>query len=345
MNYADTLAAVKKCFSPIIGMNEQKTQLIESCMSGYNGGEFVSPYIEAEAGMGKTRLMQAYADALEIVGLYVLILQPNEFRKSGDAGWTQLINCLCERRTRYAVLIDEMHELFQAAATVQCKKIASFLLKALDGNFHGGSVQLGDNIVANFNRKDCVIVGATNYPGRVPEAIKSRAARMILPEYSVEDLRKILVMMIKSSGLTIDEKESKMIAKCGRGTARPMEKIVRQLGITLSSAQGDRKKVNRDDVLHALRQLQMYPRGLDRNEVLILQRCRTSPVADRIMQQMFPGMDVPALRRSRAYLMQETEGINGEPDQPLLGPVTGGVQTTPKGNRYLAEIQKTGFAI
>lgn len=343
--YRDTLKKVEKLFSHIVGMEEQVAELIRSVMSFFNGGELVSILIEAEAGKGKTALLAAYAKALELVGITAIQVTPSEFRKSGDETWAEIMNALCEQRHDYALLIDEGHELFANGATVQLKKIASFALKALDGNFKGGTIRLGDNIIAEFHRKNCALALATNFPGRIPEAIRSRAFRMILPDYSEKDLQKILLGMATKNGLTLAAETAKIIAKCGRGTARPMEQIVRQLNIQLASAERQKSTVNRDDVIDALRSLQMFPRGLNVNEVKLLERCAHNPVPDRIQQAMFPGSDAATLRKSRAYLMLPTEGKNGDLDgAPFLAPVTGGFMTTDKGKRYLDDCRKAGFA-
>jgi len=344
-DYKLTLSKVEGCFKEIIGMEQEKTELIRSVMSGFNGGELVSPLLLAEAGKGKSRLLKAYGEALEIIGLTVLFFQPIDVRKSGEEMWAQMLNIICEQRQNYALLIDEGHELFQTGATVQLQKIAVLVNKALDGNFKGGTIRLGDNIIAEFNRQNCVIALATNFPGRIPKAIASRAMTMVLPDYTKKDLQHILQGMAKRAGLSITANAAKIVANCGRGTARPMEQIVRQLGIQLNSAEKVRSDVKEEDVLEALRSLQMFPRGLTVGEMRILQQLATNPATDRQITAMFPGSDAATLRASRAYLSLNTENKDGElTDSPFLGFGKGGYVTTEKGKRFLKTCKEAGFS-
>lgn len=345
-SYKDALAKVTACFANIVGMHEIVAELIKASMSYYNGGFLVSPLLVAEAGKGKTRILMAWQQALEYLGLKVILAQPSEFRKSDDEMWIMVKGLITDPGRDYVLIIDEAHELWQSGATVQLKKIGSLCLKALDGNFPGGGVPLGDNILAFFDQR-CAIALATNFPARIPEAIggkSGRAFKLVFPDYSANDLGKITKLLAKGKGISLDEKACKIIANCGRGTARPIEHVVKQLGLSLASGEKKKTEVSRADVLSALRALQMFPRGLSIDEVRLLQRCIGKAVPDRIQQAMFPSMDAGTLRKGRAYLMQDTEGKDGAIDgQPLLVPVTGGFMTSDKGKRYLSDLKEAGF--
>ena len=265
--YKTTEKNVRACFAGIVGMEELKEMCVQGVMSLYKGGEGYSATWIAEAGKGKSAMMIAYGKALEVIGYEVFYGTPSEFRKDGDESYAVLKNLICERGSNYAVLIDEGHELFQSGATVQLKKIGSLCMKGLDGNFQGGTIPLGDNMVATFSRKNCVIVIATNHPSRLPDALSGdngRTARYVFPDYSEKDLAKIFSAMLTRFSLTCaDKKAGKRIVDCARGTARPLEKLVRQLSISLGSAERGRSAVQADDVTDALRKLQMFPRGLN----------------------------------------------------------------------------------
>lgn len=350
-DYTETRKKVEKAFTGIIGMEELKNLMIEGTMSLWNGGEGFSGTLIGEAGKGKSALLEAYAKALEAIDVLPILTTPSEFRKSGDETWGEIMNALCERRAKYALLVDEGHELFQSGATVQLKKVAAFCMKGLDGNFQGGTIRLGDNIIAEFSRKNSVMMLATNHPNYLPDALcgdNGRTVRYILPDYSDGELQKIFGRMLLRFGLECgDKKAAKRIVDCARGTARPLEKIVRQLSISLGATEKSRKVVNADDVTHALRQLQMFPRGLNVTEMQMLERLAMNPVPDRIIQQMFPGSDTGTLRKSRAYLMlcgSEMDEKTGKQGLPFVAPVVGGSQTTDKGRRFLADCAKSGFS-
>lgn len=347
--YQQVLAAVRKCFNHLVGMEELITMMVEGIMSLWKGGEGFSGTLIAEAGKGKSAVMIAYGKALEAIGYEVFYGTPDEFRKEGDESWATIKNMLCERGKEYALIIDESHGLFAAGSTVQTKKIASFAMKALDGNFDGGSISLGDNIVAHFSRRNCVMMLGTNHPSRLPDALcaeNGRTVRYVMPDYTTRQLQTIFRRMLDRFGLeTSDDKAAKRIVDCARGTARPLEKITRQLSITLGSGEKARKTVKPDDVTIALRSLQMFPRGLNVTEMQMLERLAANPVPDRIISQMFPGVDTGTLRKSRAYLMLCGSEVDakGKPGTPFVAPVTGGSMTTEKGKRFLADCAKLGF--
>ncbi len=347
MNYTEAKKLILASFAWIVGQKNAVQTLINSALSFFNAGELISPLIVAKAGTGKTALLYAYAEALKGLGLETLIVSPSEFRKAGDEKWAEIMNLLCERQKDYALLIDEAHELFQTGATQQLKKIGVFVSKALDGNFKGGHIPLGDNIVAGFSRGNCVIALATNYPGRIPEHIggdNGRARVIRLESYSTKELLQILVKMLEERHLVANEESLKIIANCGRGTARPMEQIARELAINLQAARDQKKTINKADILDALKQMKMFPRGLNVDEMRMLEACKTTPIPDSLLKQMFPNSDAQTIRESRAYLMLPTEGKNGEDGQSLMLAQGRGAFTSDKGRRYLADCKAAGFS-
>lgn len=348
-DYKSTLAAVTKCFAHLVGCGELIQMMIEGTMSLFKGGEGFSGTLIAEAGKGKSAVMIAYGKALEVIGYEVIFCTPSEFRKDGDEVYGTIKNMICERGKEYALLIDEAHELYGAGSTVQLKKIGSLAMKGLDGNFSGGTIALGDNMVASFNRRNCVIMLATNHPSRLPDALSAengRTVRYVMPDYTVPQLKTIFRRMLTRFDLEVsDDKAAKRIVDCARGTARPLEKITRQLSITLGSGEKARKSVKPDDVTNALRSLQMFPRGLNITEMQMLKVLANAPLSDARLGQMFPNVDKAEIRKSRAYLMNcGTEpDAKGKVGIPFVSPVVGGCATTDKGKRFLADCAALGF--
>lgn len=351
LDYKTTLNLVTKCFSHIVGCTELVNMMIEGAMSLFKGGEGFSGTLIAEAGKGKSAVMIAYGKALEVIGYEVFFGTPSEFRKDGDESYAMIKNMICERGKEYALLIDEAHELYGAGSTVQLKKIGSLCMKGLDGNFNGGTIPLGDNMVATFSRLNCVVMLATNHPSRLPDALSAengRTVRYVMPDYTTIELKTIFRRMLTRFELEVaDDKAAKRIVDCARGTARPLEKITRQLSITLGSGEKARKLVKADDVTNALRSLQMFPRGLNITEIQMLKVLANAPLTDARLGQMFPNVDKAEIRKSRAYLMNCGTEVDkkGKPGIPFVSPVVGGCATTEKGKRFLADCAALGFNI
>jgi SpoVK/Ycf46/Vps4 family AAA+-type ATPase len=246
-------------FSKIIGQYRAKMRLSESISSAMNDGEMISPLIIAEAGVGKTAVMRAYANGLESVGVQTMFFNsPEEFRER-DLQFNQLIE-LIQSPGKIAVLIDEAH-LINFKATRQTDLIRAFLMKAMDGNNQGKFIQLNDEISFVPDRKRIMICLATNFPDKLDRsnAMQSRFDKLDLDLYTKEELIEILQLMLHAKGFRHADSETLgIIANCGRGTARPMEKIVDQLVISRNATNPGKTTINRAEVIRALQLVQYF---------------------------------------------------------------------------------------
>ncbi len=323
-------------FENVVGQDIAKIRLTESVLSARNDGEMLSPLITAEAGVGKSKIAKAYIEALEADGTDVLVFDsPEEFRSKGEA-FSSLLTLLMDS-PKYAIFIDEAHKL-NYKPTVQSDKVKAFLMKALDKGNSNKTIRLDDEITVSFNRSKGSIVLATNFPEILDKsgALQSRCDHIRLDNYTPDQLVEILQNMLKGEGFqSANEATLGMIARCGRGTARPMEKIIGQLKITNMSHGGSKKTINREDVIHALKLSKMFPRGLNAGEIEILNKC-VRPLRDNTLLAILPNMETQALKKSKGYLMGECE---------FAVQSSQGFQTTDKGRRYLEGIKKEGFTV
>lgn len=327
-----------KQFSSIVGQNIPVELLSESIESGARDKEMLSPLLIGQAGKGKSKLADAYCDAMEEIGCDVLRFRtPAECRSKGG-NFSSFLQCVMES-PKYCIFFDEAHEMNGApgqSVTVQLAMIRQFLMKALDKQNNGRSIRLNDETVVDFNRKRGSIVLATNFPHLLDRsgAFQSRCDTIVLDDYTYEETVQILHVMMEKAGFKAAcDKTIEMIAKCGRGTARPLEKIVDQMRIT-SNAHGGKNTINRDDVKNALKLKKIYPLGLEPWEINILTLTQLA-MRDNVLKAIMPNIEKATFDKSKGYLM----------GKGLLAQTTAGIQRTDKGERYLKDIAKDGFAV
>lgn len=323
-----------KAFENVIGQTIAKTRMTESILSGQAGKEMLSPLFMGEAGKGKTHIMKATLRALEENGFDVLWFNsPEEFRAAGEH-YDSFVN-LITRSEHFAIGIDEVH-LLNHKATIRMDKVKNFLMKALDKNNQNQNIRFDDNLTVNFDRtKGCFLLG-TNFPEQLDKsgAFQSRCDSIVLDDYSENELVDILQFMLtRVKFQPANEGTLKMIARCGRGTARPLEHIVEQLKIS-ANANGGKTTINKDDVLRALKLSKMYPLGVQPWEISILERTRMA-VRDNVLTQMIPNIEPRTYNRGKGYLISKE----------FAAPTPQGLQRTDKGTRYLETIKKEGFKV
>lgn len=321
------------CFNHIIGQTQAVRQLIQSVMAVINGhGDLFSGLLLAPAGTGKTALLKAYGAALvEFCQIPSLVVTPQEFRRLGDS-WNELLKLL--DGGRYFLAIDECHELY-TGKTVQTAKIASFAMRALDGNYKGGGIKLSDELIVDFSRKHCSIMLATNFPGKLPEALggtSGRAERLELALYSEDELKRILLNMLGAKKIRACEESLGIVARCGRGTARPLEHVTRKLDTNLL-AEGDKRTVNKADIFTALKDCQMFPLGYARSEIDVLLGLENTAMTQQVVLARFPKLDLPSWRQFVGYAMGNCH----------VGKANGGFVVADKGRKYLEALRKEGF--
>lgn len=322
---------IDKAFKNIVGQENAKARLSSSLDSIDNGGIMENMLIGGEAGLGKSALMRAQADALASRGFQVLYLEDAaELRKKGSCydGFLQLIM----DADKYAIFLDEGHKLFRKT-TVQTDSVVEYLMKIGDGGNRRKTVRVGEEMTCVFDPSRHVVFLGTNLDGKLPDALKSRFPKLALKHYSHEELIEILqIMLTREEMKPACEKTLASIAKCGRGTARPMEKIITQLRVAVGHS---KSTINREDVNLALKLADMFPLGVQAQEIQMMQAAKATAMRDVVLSAVLPSVDKETLKNSKGYLISKGMGAQ----------LTSGFQTTDKGIRYMEEIQKAGFKL
>lgn len=316
----------------IIGQAIGVERLKSAVLAAIEGREVSNYLIKGEAGLGKTALANAL---LADIGNFspwetLRISDPDEVRIKND-NWSALLDAITDTSRRVLVYIDECHKL-NTGGTVQIRKLRSLIMKFADGNNTDSYIQIDDDTALHVDRSRLAFVLSTNFPDKLDTsgAFQSRLSHIELDHYNISELVSILQVMLKKAGFrAADETTLSLVAKCGRGTARPMEKLVEELRSFVI-----KDTINKEDVKSALRRCKLYPDGFNQPEIELLARI-SQPMRDNVLLSAFPNMEATTLRRAKGHMM-----ALGYANQ-----ITGGFHRTDKGSAYLKACAAQGFAV
>lgn len=335
------METIKNCYAGIIGQSRIVANriLLHSAFAMGSDAPTSALFVGA-AGLGKTHLMHAdlaaRAAAVEIRrgrGADTLFIKsPQEVRLAGDA-YFEMVESF---QSGDGVAIDELHEIDQGA-TVQTKKLRAILkgLLVRESSSQTRTVKLDDDTIVSRHVSEIFVVAGTNYPEKIKDgpALLSRFGEPTqLALYSVEELTAILAIMAKAAGLRIAENTVALVARCGRGTARPLEAIIAHLSAIAIMAGKD--TLNRADVLAAMQALELFPLGVSKREVAIMIRAKGAGIASRMVPILW-AIEPKAATGSIAFLAS-------------LGFVSlraGVVTLTPTGAAYLDQLKAEKFTL
>ncbi len=315
-------------FDKIIGQDRAKSRLLASIRSFQRQGITLSPLFCAQKGGGKTVLADAYGLELEKAGaIFTKFSSPEEFREEGDS-WNNLVKFFTGPE-RAVLFVDEAH-LINFKNTRRLDKARAALMKSLDKSNSGKIIVLDSETAFTFSRQQKTIILATNFPGKLDPsgALQSRMDKIDLDEYTNDELLTILKLMLTNKGFHhLNDGTVEIVSKCGRGSCRPMEKIVDELTILLSGKKT--KTITKEEVKMALRNIKLYPFGLNENEIKILEKL-SKPLRLAHALAALPQIEARVFKQSVGYLFS----------LELLKPHGTLVKTSNKGVKYLEELKE-----
>lgn len=326
-----------KPFESVIGQSRIKNMLSLSATAGANDREMLSLLLQGPAGLGKTKVAMAYVNAIteSLPDIKIHCIQPRDIRLIGEE-YNSLIETIVSGDP-YVIFIDECHELV-TDPTKQNKTIFAFIRKALDGNNKGKQIHLADEQFTMFDRKKHVIIMATNFPHVLDKsgALQSRLNTIELDLYTEKELVKITELMAEGNGIIFRKSETEnpveRIARCGRGTARFIERIMEQLNLVNNG-----EPITEKQVSMALKSLKMYPRGLNDKEIMLMSIASSRPI-NRAQFCAMSQVEPAELRNSIAYM--------SHPDIRFITQLPSGyIETTKRGNNYLEKCKSLGFDV
>lgn len=338
--YAYHMKQIEAAFESVIGQREIVQNRILAHSAFAQGCDApMNVLFTGEAGLGKTHLLRAEQKARRAAceirygrpAEVLFMRSPQEIRLASP----QYFDFIEHVGEGDGTVIDELHEI-DISTTVQLKTLRA-ILKALMDNGAGNmrAIQLSDDNVISRPKEEIFFAAGTNFPQKIKDgaAIISRfGGELPLSLYNEEELTKILLAMAEDNGLRINENTVSLIARCGRGTARPLEKIIGHL-VQMAHVAG-KHTINRTEALDAMRSLSLYPFGVSKREVSIMVKAKGAGVRVRDLPILF-AVEPKSVNQSLSFL-----AIPGYIQ--LKGGV---VQLAQAGNLYLEQLKAEKFHV
>lgn len=340
-----SLATLKKYFATVVGQDRTKERVLNQLVSMENGNAGKSIFITGRTGLGKDKMTGCITDAIhkelgyekhEFVCPSAITGKPYaKIAESLDAGNPCVIH------------ISEAHRL-KTIVRVELTRIRQFIMAWTDAQNKGKEISINDGeLRATVNWKNAIFILNTNFPAKLEEGAKSTsfADRFLfdtLSDYSDKEIERILADMLEAKGLRVHPAAQSKITHCARGTARPLANICDELE-AMASAHGEKHTLNEKEVISAIRLADLFPRGLSKYEVSMLQYC-TTPKRDNALSSLLPNLESSDMKKSIAFLQTCYHTKKGEVSG-FLERSTGGLKTSAIGLRYLKTIQEEGFKL
>ncbi len=332
------------CLSGVIGQELAKERISYTLANAALGRNVRSVIFTGRTGLGKDHLTDATLDGFNKIGW-----KTHDFSRPGQILGAEYIS-LCEDIATaglpVAIKIGEAHDLLKIKR-VQLQRLHQFIMIFTDDRNIGKERYVNDGEIGGLvDHSRLIFILNTNFPGKLEEGRGSnsfldRLNHCKLEDYTNPQIVTILHKMSNSAGVKIHENTIDLIAKCARGTARPLQNIITELaGMNM----GKKDTINRDQVIRAIQLAQLYPLGLSVEEIGILVYCLT-PTLQGSLNTLLPNMEPVAVRNSLAFLSRCGRDKDGHPASFIDRLSGGGFQTTPRGKKYMDDIKKDGFKL
>lgn len=169
------------------------------------------------SGHGKSSLSKVFADS--IGADYIRIDCGPELKSE------HLVEKLTELKSLAVVFCDEFQQMRKRVQTVLYSALDSSLVPALDrGRLDRCAPQVS---IAPF-----MLIGATNEPGRLLPALRSRMVNVVMDDYTEEDLRAIVVQKANRFLVRLSERAIGLIVRASHGSPRSIVQILQSVEVT-----------------------------------------------------------------------------------------------------------------
>jgi Holliday junction resolvasome RuvABC ATP-dependent DNA helicase subunit len=338
----DIQKTIEGCFAGVIGQPLLKSKrIMDHTAFAMGSNEDHHLFVAGEPGLGKSHFLladlaahrEAVAIRMEREASVEFIPSPQKFRTSGIE-FTRFLDHIA---TGDGQSIDEIQEADQGGTkqTRMIKLIIKELCDAMQGPLRRVSLDGGDVEITRHHSEVFFSAGSSD-PSKLRDfaAITSRLGGVKQLElYTVEQLQELLILKAKERGLRIVPETVGLMAKCGRGTARPLNDMVAHL-VAVATISG-KWTINRVEALEAMRALSLYPLGLNGTEVAIVCATRNGGIPTRLIPIRWK-LDPKIARDSLSFLL--SLGFIGRGSR-------GDTTLTSKGAAYLDQLKAERFTL
>ena len=169
------------------------------------------------SGHGKSSLSKAFADS---IGAEFIRIDCGPELKS-----EHLVEKLTELKSMAVVFCDEFQQMRKRVQTVLYSALDSSLVPALDR----GRL---DRCAPQVSIVPFMLIGATNEPGRLLPALRSRMVNVVMDDYTDEDLRAIVVQKANRFLVTLSERAIGLVVRASHGSPRSIVQILQSVEVT-----------------------------------------------------------------------------------------------------------------
>lgn len=259
------------------------------------GGEADPILLQGPSGRGKTLLASQFATALSLP--MVVITCGREVSPSA------FIEKIVAQATPAVVFLDEVHSL--------PKRTMELLFGAIDDArlpaFRNGSIDRTSPPAAISRH---VWVAATNMPGGLLRALRSRLVTLSLADYSQEELERIALLKAESLDLVLAPDALTFVARACGGSPRVLGHLLKTIAVTTIDWRYARDYENADATLglgmveEVVGLMGLDRHGLDATSRAILAAISSQPSGSTSAESLsvHTGLDLPFVRERLAEL-------------------------------------------
>lgn len=172
------------------------------------------------AGQGKSSLAKAFADSIKAD--FVRLDCGPELRSE------KLVELLTGLKSLSVVLCDEFQSLRKPVQEILYGAVDSSLVPKLEH-------RRLDRCATPVKVVPFVLIGATNEPGRLLPALRSRMVSVVMDDYSLDDLRAIVSQKARRFLMQLSDAAIDLVVRASSGSPRTIVQILQAVDLTSSS--------------------------------------------------------------------------------------------------------------